>query len=170
MNRPSRQHLLLRLVVAGSPLVALAGLAAAGAGLPWWILLLVVALAVSSAALPEAHTGLALVLAVGGYWGVAAPDDLSPWLLLVALALLVFHVTCLLASYGPPSVVLERALLQRWLLRTAGAAVVTVLVWVVARVLAGLDPAGGPLPVAAALLVAVGWAILLGRRLNAPPD
>lgn len=170
MNRPSAQQVLLRVPLAGAPLVALAGLALAGAGPPVWYLLLVVVLGVFSAAVPDGHTGLALVLVVGGGWAAAVPDGLSAWGLLVAFALLVFHLAAVLATYGPPALVLDRALLARWGRRALGSVAVTVLVWVVARVLAGVQPVGGPLLAAAALLLAAVWALLMRRWLTAGPE
>lgn len=165
LSRLNRQMLLLRALVVLAPVVAFAVEVRAGAAAQAWVVVLLVVFTLLSALLPDSHAPLAVVLLVGGYWALAVDEDLSGSLLVVTLALVVFHVACLLASYGPPSVVLDPLPLRLWLVRSSVAFAVAVFVWVAGRVATGLDlPASGWL-LAAALLVVVGWAALLGRDL-----
>jgi len=110
-----------------------------------------------------------VALLIGGYWAMQVDENLSLSLLVVTLALLVFHVACLLASYGPPSVVLDPRLLKLWAVRSSVAFAAALLVWLAGRVASGLDLPGSGLLLAAALLVLIGWATLLSRWLAVGP-
>ena len=60
--------------------------------------------------------------------------------------------------------VLDAGLLRLWAARGAVAAAAAVPVWALSRVGAAFDlPAGGPV-LAVALLVLLGWAVVLGRH------
>ena len=63
---------------------------------------------------PDSGAPLFLMLGLGGLWAVSVPETLSAWAVLAALDLLVLHLACTLASYGPPQVVLDRALFLLW--------------------------------------------------------
>lgn len=165
LSRMSRQQWVLRGLVLVSPFVALFATIRAGAPDRTWVVGLLALMTLLSGLLPDSHAPLSVVLLTGGYWGIAVEQHLSPWVLVVAIALLVFHVACVLASYGPPSVVLDAVLLHRWLARAGLGAMAAVLVWLTARVADGLDPAPNGWLFAAALLVLLGWTAVLARRL-----
>ena len=114
---------------------------------------------------PDSGAPLFLVLGLGALWAISVPDTLSAWTLLAALDLLVLHLACTLASYGPPQLVLGRPLFLLWAGRAALMAAVTVLVWLGGEVLGALDPAATGLVTAAALAMLIGWTVLLMRRL-----
>ena len=76
------------------------------------------------------------------------------------------HLACTLASYGPPGLVLDRALLARWRGRTTVCLGAAVLVWLAAPGLAFLDLPPDALAVGAALLVLLGWVGFLTVRLG----
>lgn len=166
LSRLNRQQWLLRASTLLAPAVALGVEVRSGAALHSWIVVLLGGFTLLSVLLPDSHAPLAVTLLVGGYWGMEVGQELSVSLLVVTLALLVFHVSCLLASYGPPSVVLDPPLLRLWWGRSMVAFSVAVLVWLVGRVATVLDLPGNGLVLAAALLVVVGWTGLLGRRLS----
>jgi hypothetical protein len=161
----SRQHLLLRGVagLAGVQFVALA--VWAGGGYHPLLSVGLAGLLAAALLLPDSGAPLFLVLGLGLLWGVYVPETLSVWTLLAALDLLVLHLACTLASYGPPQVVLDRSLLLLWAGRAALMAAVAALVWLGGRVLAALDPSAAGLVTAAALAMLLGWTVLLMRRL-----
>lgn len=161
----SMQQLSLRLVVLIAPMVALVAEGRAGAHVQTWFITFVVIICAGSALLPDSHTGLLVVLMIGLHWALALRDVTSAWVLVAALALLVFHVAGVLASYGPTSVVLGSSLLALWLGRCGVAAAVTVLVWLATRVGSGLDLPANGLVLGAALLVVAGWIFVLAHRL-----
>lgn len=163
MSRLGGQQPALRLVVLGTPLLAVAAEHEGGAEVQSWYVVAVAAAALVTALLPDSHTGLLVVLGIGGHWSTSATESLGVWVLLVALLLLVFHVACLLTAYGPPSVVLEADLVLAWLPRCALCVAVTALVWLVARILSGLQLPESALLYGAGLLLVTGWCVLLTR-------
>lgn len=166
LSRLSRQQRLLRASTMLAPAVALGVEVRAGAALHAWVVVLLGGFTLLSVLLPDSHAPLAVTLLVGGYWAMQVGQELSVSLLVVTLALLVFHVSCLLGSYGPPSVVLDAPMLRMWWGRSSVAFAVAVLVWLAGRVATVLDLPGSGWVLAAALLVVVGWTALLSRRLS----
>jgi hypothetical protein len=161
----SRQHVLVRGVagLAGIQFLALV-VWAGGAYHPLFSLALAGLVAVVLL-VPDSGAPLFLVLGLGALWAISVPESLSVWTLLAALDLLVLHLACTLASYGPPQVVLGRSLLLLWAGRAALMAAVAALVWLGGRLLGVLDPAATGLVTAAALALLIGWTVLLMRRL-----
>lgn len=160
LSRLSSQQRLLRLVVLLVPLLAVVVEVWAGATVQVWYAIVVGVLALGSALLPDSHIGLLVVVTVGGHWATSSAGVLGYGVLVLAVALLVFHVSALLASYGPPSVVLEADLVLAWLGRAALATAVAAIVWVVARVAGGLGLPDHPLVFGGALLVLVAATLL----------
>jgi hypothetical protein len=165
LSRASRQQVLLRgvagLAAAQLPLlVVLAGgvfhplLTLALMGLVALVLLL-----------PDSDAPTLLVLAFGGLWAISMPATMSVWTLLAAVDLLVLHLACTLASYGPPQLVLERAILVLWAGRGSLLLAVTALVWLAARLLGALDAEPSRLLTAAAFSLLLGWVAFLFARL-----
>ena len=122
-----------------------------------------VVLAVLAALLPETNAPLALQLYLGVWWLVATPARLDGWTLVAAGAFAVVHLATTLAATGPPGVDLDPALLRRWRARAAGCLAAVVAVWLVASVAPDHDPSAGTL--AAALLLAAGWCVVVALRL-----
>ncbi len=168
LSRLGGQQLMLRALVLLAPLLAATAEQRAGATVSVWYLASLVLASLVAALLPDSHAGLLVVLLVGGHWLTSSGQSLSLWVLCIALALALFHVAGLLASYGPPSVVLEPELLRFWLRRYAVCAAVTALVWLVARVSTGLSLSGSALVFGAGLLVVAGWSVLLSRLVAGP--
>ena len=161
----SRQHLLLRAVAGLAGLLFLGLVVWAGGGYhPLFSLVLAGLLAVV-VLVPDSGAPLFLVLGLGGLWAVSVPETLSTWAVLAALDLLVLHLACTLASYGPPQVVLDRALFLLWAGRASLMAAAAVLVWLGGRFLGAFDLSATGLVTAAALAVLIGWTVLLMRRL-----
>jgi hypothetical protein len=165
LGRLNRQQAVLRGGIAILPVLAFGLELQAGAPAQTLLVLLVGAFAVLSAVAPDSHAPLGVVLVLGVYWAMSIEEAISWQLLVLAVLLVVFHVACLLASYGPPSAVLDRTLLALWWPRVAALSVVAGLVWVAALVASRTDlPASGWL-LAAGLLVVLAWTVLLSRRL-----
>jgi hypothetical protein len=100
-----------------------------GGGLPPLVLLIVGALAVLSAIRPDTHTALVLVAVVMWQWVVVVDDPTGPAVVVVALALLVFHSTIALMAPAPVTARLDPDILRCWLRRIGLVAGATVAVW-----------------------------------------
>lgn len=165
LSRLSVQQRLLRAVApAGAGVVLLLERGAGGAVQPWFAAV-ALAQALLVAALPDSSACLFLVVLLGVHWALFAPAAVSGWALGAAVTLLVVHLAVTLASYGPPSLVLDRTLLVRWARRGLAVAGGTLLVWVLAR----LWPAavGGGWATGVALLVVLAGVLRLTRVLVA---
>jgi len=134
--RETRGRLLLRGVVLVAPVLAL--LAARPADLPHgWFVVLTLVLSVGFAAMPESGLGALCLGVVVLWWMLAASHGVPVGAIAAALLLLAAHVAAVLLSYGPPSLLVDAALLVRWLRRGAGVAVAAPLVWLVAVTVEG---------------------------------
>jgi hypothetical protein len=120
--------------------------------------------------LPESNAPLALIVYLSGLWVVTVPRSLDAEVLAAAVALSGIHVACVLASYGPPGLVLEPAFVALWRRRFGVCAACAGLVWLLARGIAFLDlPATGA-ALGVALVLLLGWVVLLGVRLADGPN
>lgn len=161
----SSQHVLLRGVAGLAGIQFLALVVWAGGDYHPLFSLALAGLVAVVVLLPDSGAPLFLVIGLGALWAVSVPETLSAWTLLAALDLLVLHLACTLASYGPPQVVLDRALFALWAGRAALMAAVTALVWLGGRFLGTLDLSATGLVTAGALGLLIGWTALLMRRL-----
>ncbi len=88
---------------------------------------------------PDHAVGVVALLLVGGWWAAHGVVD---WrVLVVAVLLLAAHVAATLASYGPPTLAVDRRLARLWVGRGALALVPVPLAWLAVR---ELDPALAP--------------------------
>lgn len=117
--------------------------------------------------IPDSGAPLFLVLGLGALWAISVPETMSAWTLLAALDLLVLHLACTLASYGPPQLVLDATMFALWSGRAASMAAVTALVWLGGRWLGALDLSSAGLVTAAALAILLVWTALLSTWLVA---
>ena len=165
LSRASRQQVVLRGVVglAAAQLPLLVVLA--GGEFRPLLTLAMMGLVALALLLPDSDAPTLLVLAFGGLWAVSMPATMSVWTLLAAADLLVLHLACTLASYGPPQLVLERAVLALWAGRGSLLLAVTALVWLAARLLGGLEAEPSRLLTAVAFSLLLGWVVFLFARL-----
>lgn len=167
LARASRQQLVLRLLVLAAGVAWIPLCLAAGGDAHPLLAIVMVALALIAALLPDSAAPMFAVLALGGFWAVYVPETLGSWALVAAADLLVLHLASTVASYGPPQLVLASSMVRLWVVRGLVLLAGTALVWLGARVLGGLHPEPSGLLTAAALAVLLGWlAVLMSRLLT----
>jgi len=146
---------LLRLLALLSPVAALACLRVASGRTLIVVDVAVMLLAACCALVPDTHFGALAVTIFGVAWLVSVHHVLSPWSLLAALALLVFHASLAAASIAAPSAAWPSAVRRRWLRRVAVLSAACVATWLVAAIAQHNElPGSGPLIAAALALVA----------------
>jgi hypothetical protein len=170
LSELSPQQRLLRAAMAGTSLVFLALIPAAGGRFHPLLSAAIVLLCLLAALVPDTSVALFLVLALVTLWGIAVPETLDGWLLLAALDLVALHVCCLLASYGPTSIVLDRRLLRLWVGRTGLLVAATVLVWGACLLALRALPSGGVWAFTAGLVVLLVWLGVASARLFEAAD
>jgi hypothetical protein len=167
----------LRGVVGAAVLAAVAAVTTAADGMHWaWVLLVVVAALLTLAEPDSVAAEWLLVLLGAGWWvGVERGDHTSPWLLVLALCMVVIHAGTALAASGPPSMALAVRAARRWLLGLGVVGAAVVAAWVL---LVGVEQTAVPassLRLVAAL-GAVAWlawyvrSASLGEDDDAPPS
>ncbi len=145
----------LRSLIAAGPLVAVLVSGLDGELPPPWLVVIVGAFSVAHALLPDSQLGTTAALLALGWWALGPIAALPASLLLAATALLVAHVSAVLAAYGPPDLPLDPPLLRTWLRRGLLSLLAAPLVWVaVAAIDDQPEPAG--IWVAALLAASVG--------------
>lgn len=145
----SRSHLVARLVTCAAGALFVAALAAAAGPNVWVVLIMLVAIAVASW---QPHTLLpmfAMVYLLANWiaWvPIASSQTLSPWTLLAALSLLIFHTGTACCAAVPAQAPLPGAW---WRLNGGRVAVVsaaTTALWLFAGVVSGAGVGGGIVP------------------------
>lgn len=99
----------------------------------WWGfgLAVVIALSAASALRPDLHTAAVVIVVIWWNWIGTVEDVLTPWLLVVSVAVLLYHATTALMATVPPTAIVPRAALLRWWLRTVVVAGATAAIWLV---------------------------------------
>jgi hypothetical protein len=164
LAQTSGQQRLLRSGVLVGTVVVLVAIASAGAGFRPLLYLFALLVALLVAVIPESHAGVALLLTLGLYWVVLAPQHLGVWLLVATAGLGLAHLCTTLAAYGPAGHHLDAVLLMTWARRAGVALVATLAVWLLTRALGFLDLPASRFALGAALLVLLGWVAYLSVR------
>lgn len=169
LTRARGVGLALRLLVFACPAVALVCVRVAGGNTPGVVQLLVMGFTAWCAVVPDSHGGIVVVTLLGLVWITGVDDATSPWSLVVALALLVFHLSASAASVAAPGAVWSPAMRRRWGRRTGALAAACLAVWLLVEAVNLFDLAASSSLVAAALVVlAVGGLaasdVTIGRR------
>jgi hypothetical protein len=153
---PTSQLVLRALVLLG-PVVAVLATGPAGNWPPWWVVAPVAGLAAAVAASPDSPLSAGPGLVSLGWWTIALGDELTGWVVLAAVALVVGHLAGLLASYGPGTMPLDPATARLWARRGVLVLLSVPGAWGVARLLRGEPEQPGiwVLGVATALLATV---------------
>jgi hypothetical protein len=126
-------QLVLRGLAFLGPVVALLATAPAGHAPPWWLVVLVAALAGATAAAPDSAIGAGAGLVVLGWWAISLRGGLPVEVVPAAVALTVGHLAAQLASYGPRSMPLDTPTLLLWARRGALVLLTVPATWLVAR-------------------------------------
>jgi hypothetical protein len=156
----------LRVLVAVGPLVAL--LAGVPQGYPPSVFMVVVVTVggVLFALVPEHFVGAGVMGVVVLWWAAAVGEGIPVASLVAAAALLTSHVAATLLALGPARVVLDRAVVLRWAVRSLLVWPAALVVWLVADAFSGR-----PTPttfwlagLAAALVAAVAAGLVLPAR------
>jgi hypothetical protein len=137
---------ILRLAIAGGPVVALTASGLDADFPPGWLLALVVVVSSGHAFLPESGLGTFGMLLVVAWWGLGPVAELGAppaSIVLAAAGLVVAHCAAILASYGPGDLPLDRGMLSTWVRRGVVAGLAVPVIWFVAVAVEGQpEPAG----------------------------
>jgi hypothetical protein len=160
----SGQHWVLRVLSVAAAVGAVCATGVASGR--WWGVgvLLVVVLSGASALRPDLHTGAVIVVVIWWTWLGTVEDVLTPWLLVVSIAVLVFHASTALMATVPPSATVPRASLLRWAARTASVGAATVAVWTLAVAFDSRAWRGNAVLTGVALAAIAAGAIAVRRR------
>ncbi|HSB87808.1 MAG TPA: hypothetical protein VLD86_15960 [Ilumatobacteraceae bacterium] len=144
----------LRILVLTSPLVAVGCTwIAAGHTVPA-INVVIVALILVCAVLPDSHIGLLVVVLVGIEWLATVHDETSPWAVGAAASLTVFHASMAAASVTPPAARWTRAMRRRWVRRSVAVMLASSATWAVVAAIHGLDVTSSTVLVTSSLVAA----------------
>lgn len=159
----------LRGATVGGLALAVLGSLGAGGMPPWIVPVLLVAAAVVTAARPDTHLGLGVLVAFGYYWLVHVDARASAWTVVAAAGLLLFHLATSALALGPAEAELPPSLLVAWARRCLPILAGTVGIWLVTAVLTRADAASNVVLTAAALAVvaAGGWLALTRSKPDA---
>ncbi|GCD91587.1 hypothetical protein [Nocardioides sp. LS1] len=155
LRRWSLGQWVLRATMALAPVLALAATGLAGTAPRALLVVLVAALSVTYAGLPEGPFGTTAMGLVVVWWGFGLRDGLQPACLLAAALLLAAHVAGLLVAYGPDALPVDRGLLLLWLRRSGLALLLAPSLYVLAVLVRGHEAPGVWVVGLAAALVAV---------------
>ena len=131
------------------------------AGAAAWFVTLTMVLAVASALAPDFPAGSLLLVIVVWRW-LATVDDPVAWpVVFVAVGLHVHHSALALLAAVPDTTVLPRAVLMRWMLRSAVAIVAGIGTWVLVVVFDRRSFGGSAVLTAASLMIVAVGAVAL---------
>lgn len=166
-----RLRLSLRLTIVGAMAAAVVASLGAGGGVIWIVPTLFVVGAIVAAVRPDTHVAFGLLVAFGWFWLAHVDRATSPWTLLAAAGVLVFHVAVAAAALGPDELELPATLLREWARRAAPVFAGTVVLWLLTVGLRHLDAGANMLLTALALgvLAVAGWLALARSRPSSPP-
>jgi hypothetical protein len=162
----SRQQQAFRAAVLGSGMLFLALLPTAGGEFHPVLTAVGAVLVLVAVVVPESNAPFATLAYLGGLWVLTVSRTSGIEVLAAAVLLCVLHLACLLASYGPPGLVLERSFLRLWWLRFGLCVGAAVLVWLTTAAVRLLDLPPSPLALGAALALVLGWVAVLTGRLT----
>ena len=118
-------------------------------------------LALVSAIQPDGHLPLVTIVAVTGYWIALLPDRASPWSVVVAALLYLFHTATALMAMTPGGATIDRATLWRYTARSGVIALTLAVTWGIVELFAGRHAPGNAVLTGAVvlLLIAAAFAV-----------
>jgi len=160
-----RSGLLLRLLIAASPVVAVGCARAAGDrslfatdvdSVGIWVIiveLLIVTFALVCTAHPDSHFGAMVVVLVGIEWLAIVDQPTTPWALGAAASIAVFHMALAASSVAPLRARWTKAMQVRWTKRFVVLAATALPTWLAVVLLDSFELAGSRVLLGAALLI-----------------
>jgi hypothetical protein len=106
------------------------------------IVVIVIGLAIGTAANPDSHTALAVEILVVWHWLASTDDPTTAWVIPMTWCLLVFHTAIALMAVTPFTADVDRAILVRWARRTAIVALGVGVMWALVVAMDERDAAG----------------------------
>jgi len=164
LRSTSRQRWAMVAIAIGTPVLACVAIGAATRFNPTGMCVAVAALALWAALRPDAHIDLFVMIAVVVFWLARIDDPVTPWAIVVALALLCHHAAMSMMAAAPHSAVFAADIIRRWLWRCAVVAAATVGVWIMVVALDHRHAAGNATLTLAALLALVVATLLVRAR------
>lgn len=159
----------LMIIVSGSGALVAAG-RADGSTPPSPFVVLVLGLAVVTAAVPDSHAGLLVVAAVGYLWVTEVNDRAGIWTLVAAVCFAVFHGATTMAALVQRGAG-DRVVASRWMLRVGLVVLGTAAGWGVSAAMVQAHPSTNALFFAVALaVIATGCWLLSWRGTSTSAD
>lgn len=140
------------MIIASGPAALIAAGRAGGSTLPSLLIVLVLGLAVVTAAVPDSHAGLLVIAAVGYFWVTEVNDRAGIWTLVAAVCFAVFHGATTMAALVQRGAG-DRVVALRWTLRVGLVVLGTAAGWGVSAALVRAHPSTNALFFAVALAV-----------------
>lgn len=163
----SRQQRLLRLAVVLGPVIACLAASAVVRHVLVPVLVLVVVLALCCALQTDSNLGLLVVVVLAWHWAGVVHSPRTPWLLVAALGLLLFHAGMSLSSTGPTTASWSSSDLRRWVRRTTVVGAITLGTWLLTIAIHAIDVDGGVVVlVLSGVLLAAGALVLRARSMS----
>jgi hypothetical protein len=159
LRRLSPHHLVLRALVLVGPMLAATATMAAHGGFQPIALVVVAVLTIGCAIWPDTHVGLLTILLIAINWIQSVEDVTTPWVVVAASGLLVFHTAMAASTIAPPAARWDRPLVALWVERSAVVIASTAATWAVSVGIDRVDVgASAPALIAAlALVSAIAW-------------
>lgn len=161
--RPIGDELVLSVIAAVATLLVIPVVVVAANLNAWMVVVVVIAAAMVFSRRDSAHA-LAALGAIALVWIAAGPNSLSAWSVVIALLMFTVHTALALQTTAPPGAGFGRAVVTRWLVRSAVVAGLTVVVYAAAVSLDDLHRSDGEAVLAAALALLGGLVLLLRRE------
>ncbi len=163
------QRLVLGGLAALVPTLLSIGMAVASERSDAWLVVIVAASAIGAAMQPDDHLGLVTIGLVSIHWLSIGASVVSPWAIVVAAGLLVFHSLLALMGGTPHTSTLPRGLFVVWLRRLVFVLLPTIGVWLLVTVLERRDIPGNVAVSVAAFAALTAAVVLLQANLRRQP-
>jgi len=167
MRATSGQRWALVAVAVSTPALACLAIGAASRFNPTAVCVAVVALSIWTALRPDTHTDIFVMIIVVAFWLAQIDDVVTPWAIVVALALAGHHVAISVMASAPHGAIFAPTILRRWLRRCGIVATATIGVW---ALVVGLDrrhaTGNATLSLAALVALIVAMMVIRARSLS----
>jgi hypothetical protein len=160
----SGQRWVLALIAVAAPVIACIATGAASGSNPTAVAIVAALLAIVSSVRPDTHLGMFVACAVVWFWLAKVTDVTTPWSMVAAVSLFVFHAATALMGLGPAGMNLDRTIIRRWLLRSGAVTASTSAVWAIVVLLDHRQASGSALLTLAALVTMITATLVIRAR------